>query len=194
MLSAIILAGGLSSRMGTNKLLLPYEDHTIIEHIVENVCNAGLEEIIVVTGHESAKVRTVLKNFPVRFVHNANYATGITTSIQQGVKSATGDGYMICLGDMITITSKEYGWLKRRFDSIVKNDKASICLPVFNHTKGNPVVFSSLYKNKILQNTDMNGCSDIVQSNKNSISFIDMPSDHILQNVEYYADYRQLAC
>ena len=103
MLSAIILAGGLSSRMGTNKLLLPYENHTIIEHIVENVCNAGVEEVIVVTGHEAIKVKTALRKFPVKFVHNANYATGITTSIQQGVKSATGNGYMICLGDMIKI-------------------------------------------------------------------------------------------
>jgi molybdenum cofactor cytidylyltransferase len=192
MVSAIVLAGGLSSRMGANKLLLPYEGHTIIERVVDNICMASFEEVIVVTGHQSEKIRKVLRNYSVKFVHNLGYAFGMTTSIQEGVKAATGDGYMICLGDMVNITSKEYAWLSLRFESCVETDKATIVLPLFNHTKGNPVLFSALYKNKILRHTNMNGCSDIVQENKNSIKYVEMPSNHVLQDIDSFNDYYQL--
>jgi molybdenum cofactor cytidylyltransferase len=192
MVSGIILTGGLSTRMEANKLLLPYEGCTVIERVVEKVCAAGLGEVIVVTGHQSDKVKKVLQKYPVKFVHNPNYSLGMTTSIQEGVKEATGDGYMICLGDMVQITSKEYGWLKIRFERVVQVDKASIVLPLFNHAKGNPVLFSSLYKNKILQHTNMNGCCNILEENKNSIKYIEMPSNHVLKDINSFNDYYQL--
>ena len=67
MLSAIVLAAGSSERMGDqNKLLLPYKNKTVIEHVVESIYEAGLEEIIVVVGHESEKINAGLRNFPVQ--------------------------------------------------------------------------------------------------------------------------------
>ena len=54
MLSAIVLAAGLSKRMGSaNKLLLMYKNKTVIETVVENILAAGIKEVIVVTGHQS---------------------------------------------------------------------------------------------------------------------------------------------
>src|ERR1700744_6077449 len=133
MVSAIVLAGGLFTRKGINKLLLPYEGRTIIETVVENICNGNVEEVIVVTGHQSDRIKKAVQQYPVSFVHNPEYALGMTTSIQHGVREATGDGYMICLGDMVKITSKEYNWLKFTFERNVEADKTTIVLPLFNH-------------------------------------------------------------
>ncbi|HEV3251229.1 MAG TPA: nucleotidyltransferase family protein, partial [Puia sp.] len=113
MLSAIVLAAGLSKRMGkANKLLLPYKGKTVIEIVVENILTAGLGEVIVVTGHEEEKLRNALKNLAVDFVHNPRYLTGMTSSIQEGIRPAKGKGYMICLSDMLLISADEYALLK----------------------------------------------------------------------------------
>ncbi len=86
----ILLAAGLSRRMGeANKLLLPYGNKTILETTVENIIAANIGDIVVVIGHEPEKVRAVLEKYPdILIVENKNYAQGMTSSIQAGVKSA----------------------------------------------------------------------------------------------------------
>ena len=89
-----------------NKLLLPYNGKTVIATVVENILNAGLEEVIVVTGHEEEKLRMALQDMTVLFAPNPRYLTGMTSSIQEGIRKAQGKGYMICLSDMVLINSR----------------------------------------------------------------------------------------
>ena len=51
---AVILAAGASSRMGTNKLVLPVEGEPMVHRTVRRVLDAGYSPIVVVTGHEAA--------------------------------------------------------------------------------------------------------------------------------------------
>src|SRR6266566_1004111 len=108
MISAIVLAAGSSRRMeNKNKLLLPYKGKTVLVHTVENILSAGIEEVIVVTGHEAGLVQEAIRLLPVRTIHNPQHEAGMTGSIQAGVRAATGNGYMICLSDMVLITPEE---------------------------------------------------------------------------------------
>lgn len=139
MLSAIVLAAGESKRMKErNKLLLPFRNKTVIRYVVENIIAAGLHEVIVVVGHEAEKVEAALTDLSVKFVLNENFEKGMTTSIQAGVKNASGDGYMICLSDMVMITPEEYALMKDKFLQQLEHDSACICLPRYNGEKGNP--------------------------------------------------------
>ena len=193
MTSAIILAGGLSSRMDDiNKLLLPYNNDTIIGHLVNTICSAGFEEVIVVTGHESEKIKKAVSGLPVNVIYNSNYKDGITTSIQKGISHSNEKAFMICLADMIKITAGEYYLIKRNFENQFLNNPETICVPRYNNQKGNPVVFSSSYKEAILLHKNMNGCSDVVQANSKNINWVNMPTDSILQDVDIYSDYLNL--
>src|SRR6186997_2110781 len=130
MVSAIVLAAGLSKRMGNeNKLLLPYNDKTIIETTLQHLLDAGMEEIIVITGHETKLVSTTIQHLPVTIMHNPFYEKGMTTSIQKGVETATGKGYMICLADMFSITDSEYQSIRITFEKQLLNDERCICIP-----------------------------------------------------------------
>jgi CTP:molybdopterin cytidylyltransferase MocA len=62
----------------------------------------------------------------------------------------------------------------------------------YNNEKGNPVVFSSSYKEEILKHTDMEGCKTIVQSNNQHIQWLDMETDHVLQDLDYPEDYKKI--
>jgi molybdenum cofactor cytidylyltransferase len=60
--SAIVLAAGLSRRMGTNKLLLPLGEHTVLEQVVAVLQACLLDEIVAVTGHEPDKIKDILNS------------------------------------------------------------------------------------------------------------------------------------
>src|SRR6266542_1303546 len=158
MLSAIVLAAGLSKRMnGMNKLLLPYKNKTVIATVVQNILDGGIEEVIVVTGHEEDKIKHALKDFPVHFTYNHDYAKG-----------------------------------KDAFTKHHELNKKCICMPVYKNEKGNPVIFSSFYKEAILKHEDMEGCKNIVLQNKENIDRVDIDTDHILTDMDSQDDYKKL--
>jgi len=193
MISAIVLAAGLSKRMGnSNKLLLPYRHSTVIEATINNILAAGIEDVIVVTGYENDKINDVIKHLPVTIVDNPSYHQGMTTSIQKGVLHAKGNGFMICLSDMIMIEPAEYALLINTFEQQVRLNKKVICIPRYENEKGNPVIFSAYYKEMILAHTDMEGCKTIVQANKEYICWVDMPTNHVLIDMDYPEDYEKL--
>jgi molybdenum cofactor cytidylyltransferase len=192
MLSAIVLAAGLSKRMGDiNKLLLPYNNKTIIETTLENILASEIDEVIVVTGYEAEKTKSVIQHLPVTIVHNPDYKEGMTTSIQCGIEHVNDTGYMVCLADMFMITSEEYTLLKKTYEENFTENPKYIYLPRYNNEKGNPVIFSPYYKKAILEHKKMEGCKVIVQSNKENIFWADMPTNHVLQDMDYYEDYKE---
>jgi len=194
MLSAIVLAAGLSARMGReNKLLLPLNGKTVIEVTLQQLLETGIEEIIVVTGYEAEKVRAAIKHLPVTIIYNSMYERGMTTSIQKGVETATGNGYMICLADMFAIASSEYASIAAGFEKQLPLDRHCICIPRHKNEKGNPVIFSASYKTDILLHREMEGCKAIIQLNKKHIRWIDMDTAHILEDLDYPDDYKKIS-
>lgn len=97
--SAVVLAAGQSTRMGTNKLLLPWRGSTIIAHVCERLNTAGVNEIIVVTGQDHVNVEAAVSS---KCVFNERYASGIASSIRTGIlaSSPDSDGFLVCLGDL----------------------------------------------------------------------------------------------
>jgi molybdenum cofactor cytidylyltransferase len=87
MTAAIVLAAGLSSRMGRFKLTLPWGGRTVIGQVVATLEAAGIDEVIVVTGHRADEVTTALADTTAHAVHNPDYAAGeMLSSIQAGVR------------------------------------------------------------------------------------------------------------
>ncbi|MCY4466225.1 MAG: nucleotidyltransferase family protein [Chloroflexi bacterium] len=85
---AIVLAAGLSTRMGENKLLLPWQAGApIVAHVTRQFLLAGIETIVV-TGRDAALVRAALAGLSVRCIHNPAFATGgMLSSVQAGLRA-----------------------------------------------------------------------------------------------------------
>jgi len=193
MINAIVLAAGSSLRMGDiNKLLLPYKTNSVIRTIVQNLQYAGIQKIIVVTGYEPDKIKAQLNNLSVEFVHNPDHLKGITSSIQKGVIKSKGNGYMICLADMLMISPADYIALKHAFDKQVKINEKSICVPYYQGKRGNPVIFSAYYKKRLLSHDDTQGCKNIIFENKENVFPVKMMTDHVIVDMDYYNEYRIL--
>lgn len=87
-ISAIILAAGQSKRMGQPKLLLPWENTTVLGKVIETIQTAGVEDILVVTGGARDEVEKIITNYKLRVVHNDNFEhEEMLGSIQLGLKA-----------------------------------------------------------------------------------------------------------
>ena len=83
---AIVLAAGLSRRMGReNKLLLPYGKGTVLGAVLQQITALNWAGTYVVTGHESELVSEVLRNYPVEALYNPDFERGQGSSIRAGL-------------------------------------------------------------------------------------------------------------
>ncbi len=195
-MTIILLAAGLSRRMGNaNKLLLHFGAGTIVQTTLENILAADIGNIIVVVGHESEKVKSILEKYRgVSFVHNPKFADGMTSSIQAGLEATKNksEGCMICLSDMVFIKPEEYKQIADFFLEELKRDTKCIIQPQFNGIAGNPIVFSNFYKTEIMAHKNPEGCREIVQKYKAHLKKIDMKTDNILRDIDTREDYLKI--
>ena len=74
-LGGLILAAGLSSRMGDYKPLIDVDGRSMIGRVIDMMRNAGARTIVVVTGHRREELEAHLRDEGVEFVFNPDYAT-----------------------------------------------------------------------------------------------------------------------
>ena len=190
--SAIVLAAGTSSRMGTpNKLLLDFNGVPLVRHVVMRILDSNPYETIVVTGYQEEQVMKSLAGLDLSFVHNPRYEQGMTSSIQAGVAVARGEGFMICLSDMYAMNAERYKELMQFFMKRLPDDELTICLPFYEGKRGNPVIFSTAFREEILNHQDPEGCRKIVQDNSAHLYKLQMASPEVLKDLDTPEDYRQ---
>ena len=109
-LSGIILAAGVSSRMGRPKQLLPLRGRPLLQHVLDAVADSCLDEIIIVLGHAADEIRGALQlpsDRPARIVLNADHALGQSTSLRAGLLAADprAEAVAVVLGDQPHVTA-----------------------------------------------------------------------------------------
>ena len=100
--AAIVLAAGQSKRMGQPKMILPWGQTTVIGQVVSTLLQAGVGEIVVVTGGAAQEMQAALQGQPVHLAANPAYAQGeMLSSVQVGLAALPADcpAALIVLGD-----------------------------------------------------------------------------------------------
>ena len=191
MISAIILAAGESKRMGNeNKLLLSFGGEALILRFVRSVCLSEVSNVHVVLGYQSDKIKEVLKDQPVNFVHNPFYMRGMTTSIKTGIRASSidSDGYMICLSDLPFASPKDFNILIRSFSFFRNKGNKLVTLPKFEGKRGNPVIFSKEFRRKILEHQG-EGCRGILEKHSCNIKEVIMKNGNLFNDIDAPEDY-----
>ncbi len=140
-IAAIILAAGRSTRMGSNKLLEELDGKALVRHVADAALGSIARSVWVVTGHEGESVRARLDGLGVRFVHNPDFALGLSTSLKAGVMAlpAEAKGVVVLLGDMPRVTSEVINFVIQAFEA---QPQAIAAVPVYQGEWGNPVLLS----------------------------------------------------
>lgn len=109
MVSGVVLAAGASTRMGTQKLLLPFGDEPLVRRAVRQVCAAGFDNVLVVLGSEHDATLAALEGLPVRHAVNLQFASGMGSSFRTAIEHLSDSAAaMFALADQPFVTTQEY--------------------------------------------------------------------------------------
>lgn len=109
MVSGVVLAAGASTRMGTQKLLLPFGDEPLVRRVVRQVSAAGFDDVLVVLGSEHEAMLAALEGLPVRHALNLQFASGMGSSFRTAVEHLPDSAAaMFALADQPFVTTHEY--------------------------------------------------------------------------------------
>lgn len=183
-IGAIVLAAGQSRRMGTvNKLLIEVGGKPIVAHVVDTLLTAGIRQPVVVTGSDAQAVEAALASRDVRFVHNPDFAAGLSASIRAGVQAAPSEwhGALICLGDMPEVTPETIMALKTAFDP---PSGKTICVPVHEGKRGNPVLWHRSHFARLAALTGDVGGKPLLAEFEAEIAEVPVSTRSILDDVD----------
>lgn len=106
MIAAVVLAAGLSSRMGGRpKGLLRFDERDcFVTRIVRAFNEAGIDNVVVVVGHEGTRVAEAVEasGLAARVVVNPDFAQGQFTSVRAGLAAVNQpgvDAFLLALVD-----------------------------------------------------------------------------------------------
>lgn len=130
----IMLAAGLSSRMGKWKMMLPWGEGTILDSALASA-QAFCERVVLVTGFRGDELAACYRDRPgIEVVFNPRYQDGMFASIQCGVGHIRVSRFFLALGDMPAVTPGVYRQLW------ANGDAESCLIPAYDRGKGHPVL------------------------------------------------------
>lgn len=189
-IGAVVLAAGMSTRMGQHKLLLPWlEGRTIIEHIIHQLIKSRIDPIVVVTGHNARDVKQLLKPLDLEIVHNKVYKTGeMLSSIKVGISAMPPHiaAAMVVLGDQPGIQPKTIYQLLSAF-AVTRRD---IVIPSYQMRRGHPMLIGRRYWPEIIKAEGATTLRDILQTHEDRIEYVTVDNDSVLRDVDTPQDYR----
>ena len=141
-LSAIIPAAGMSTRFEQYKPLLKLGSYTLIEKVILLFRQCGIEDIIVVTGHNNEMIEPLISQAGAKTVFNPNFKTGMLSSIQTGVReiSPRSTGFFLLPADIPLIRQATIHALISSFTDISDDliTSRNIIIPQFEGEDGHP--------------------------------------------------------
>jgi molybdenum cofactor cytidylyltransferase len=192
MLTALVPAAGMSTRLGRNKLLLSFNGKPLVAHAVDTLLASAVGEIIVVLGHQADQVKAAIGEKGVRFVENRDYADGLSTSVRAGFAAITArtTAVMIYLADQPLLEPSEVNFLIHAFAGAAGNK--SIVVPFFRGQRGNPVIVSASYQSSVLAIAGDTGCRRVIKQNPDQVLTVEMETDHVVRDIDTMEQYERL--
>jgi molybdenum cofactor cytidylyltransferase len=188
--SAVVLAAGLSSRMGgPHKLLLDVGGQPMLRRVVQAALAVQPAELVVVTGFRAPEIMAALDGLPVRFVENPAYADGQPGSVVAGVRALTAlcDAVMIVLGDQPLLTPAALARLIAAFRTAPEG--RSILVPTSGGQRGNPVLFAARHIPEIQAGRMKLGCRRLIETYPDQVALIEMADDAFIRDCDTPEDY-----
>ena len=139
---AIVLAAGKSTRMGRRKATLTLDDgDTFLARIVRTFQSAGVEDVVVVVGHEADAIVASFASagLAARFVDNPDYEQGQLSSLVAGLRVVDRPGVVAVLLTLVDVPLVSAATVRAVVDRY-RETHAPIVRPVRGDEHGHPVL------------------------------------------------------
>jgi molybdenum cofactor cytidylyltransferase len=187
--AAIVLAGGLSTRMKNFKPLLPLGDATVTDHVIDTFLNAGVD-VFLVAGYRHDDIAAGIKKRDITIVYNPDYEKGMFSSIQAGIRRLPPvyRGFFILPVDIPLVRPET---IKQMLNVAVKNPEC-IIYPVFEGKRGHPPLVPTALASAILRWGKGGGLKAVLKSHEKLAREVPVADSNILFDIDTPEDYKAL--
>ncbi len=188
--SAIILAAGLSSRMGSFKPLLTIGDISALERAINLFKCLNIENILVVLGHRAEDLMPSVDSADANWCINSHFHQGMFSSVIKGVESISHDNaaFMLLPVDIPLVNPETISALIQAH----KTSGALIIHPVRNGKRGHPPLISSALIDDLIQYDGSGGLKSFLAQYPNYTLEVSVPDQFIHFDMDTPEDYQNL--
>ena len=171
--AGVILAAGASRRMGENKMLLELDGESLVRRAAKRALGAGLSPVVVVIGHEAARLRAELKDLPLVFAINPDYTGPTSGSLHRGLDTLGADvaSVVVMLGDMVRVTAETLAMLV----AAARGTRAPLVVSRYGDVTAPPLLFRRALFGELLAWTGEGCRKAVVQAHKHESLYVDRP-------------------
>jgi len=183
--AGLVLAAGSSTRMGeANKLLLEVEGEAMVRRVARTAREAGLDPVVVVTGHEGREVAQAVADLGVETVENPNHREGLSTSLAAGLAALPEDhdAAAVLLGDMPFVRPETIQTLVAAHRP---ETGASICVPVHRGKRGNPVLWARRHWTRMQAVEGDRGARTLLLERAEEVEEVEVDDPGVLRDVDH---------
>jgi molybdenum cofactor cytidylyltransferase len=189
-IGAVVLAAGMSSRMGEPKQVLRLGERTVLGQTLENIRGARLDEIVLVLGFAAEAIAQQIAVERVKVVINPQYREGMASSLRAGLAALNPDinAALIVLADQPFVRPAVFDQIIDRYIE----SRAQIAIPTFRGFRGNPVLLDRSVFPEVMALTGDIGCRAIFGSHSDGIVKVPVDDVGILLDIDSKDDFERL--
>ena len=190
-IAALVLAAGASQRMGSPKQLLRLGEKTLLEHVLDAVRGANVDEIVLVLGADAAEIQGTVSTGGLVVVMNESYQQGMGSSLRRGLAAvnAKAEGVLVILADQPFVRTATLNSLIEYH----RSHNTQIIIPMYKGFRGNPVLVDRSVFPELMKLQGEIGCRAIFGSHTENIQKVPVDDPGILQDMDTLADFRSMA-
>jgi molybdenum cofactor cytidylyltransferase len=191
-IGAVLLAAGEGRRMGgVAKPLIRLQGVPLISRQLVALSGAGVDEVVVVTGHARTAVERQVQSFSVTLVHNDAYSHGQEGSVRAGLAALLGsfDAVFIVPSDQPLIGAGDFTELIGAFK---KRVAGHIVVPIVDGQRGNPILLDELARAQILASSTNLACRHLIERQPDLVSAYETNNTRFISDLDTLDDVRRL--
>jgi CTP:molybdopterin cytidylyltransferase MocA len=192
-IGAVLLAAGGGRRMGgVAKPLIRLQGVPLISRHLVALSGAGVDEVVVVTGHARHAIEDEVRSFVVTLAHNDAHADGQQGSVRVGLAALSGsfDAVIIVLADQPLIGASD---LTELIGAFKKRPAGHVVVPMVEGRRGNPVVIDDVALARVLASDANLGCRHLIDREPGLVHVHETANTRFVTDLDTLEDVRQLA-
>jgi molybdenum cofactor cytidylyltransferase len=179
--TAIVLAAGASSRMGALKPLLDLEGRSVLARAVGAFTGAGVEDVVVVTGHRGAEVAAAASALGARPVANPHFEDGMFSSVQAGAAAVPeGRRFFLLPVDCPLVRPETVGRVARTAEAT----GAAGVVPVHDGRAGHPPLLGPELRSELLAARPTGGLRELLAARRERIVNLEVDDPGVLHDAD----------
>ncbi len=189
-ISAVLLAAGLSTRMGQQKALLPWQGRTLLESQIAALLDAGASEVVVVLGYHAERLRPLAEAFPkTKTALNLRYKTGRSSSVRAGMRRIDPASEAILV---LSVDQPRRPNTMRMVITAHAEGRSLITYPSYQGKGGHPIVFAARLLPELLRvRESRQGLREVVERHHADVRKVEVDDPQVVVDMNLPEDYQK---